>query len=1059
MKERWSFAQLALVIGCAARTAGACDLGVEQDGADTYLRLNDGPPFHTTTAAVSGVQCIEISPSLLVAWWNEQLPGESGNPYYGISLDGVSFSRITKTSYVLELKNARFDPILGQPPVDPLVEADGNVRLHFVQFHSQPLVEYREAIEALGASIRAFVPNHAFVVEMSDAARTQVEGLPFVRWVDRVHPAYKLEPYLFQNLSQRGALFPSQRYYIQVWNDAPTFKAAVAARIAQAGGTIDSLPLGSVLLQATLTPEQLFDVIRWDDILYVERWSEPIVGMDNARTVGGANAIESVAGYTGQGVRGAVADSALVPHPEFTPTPILFTNNETGAPHGTNVYGCLFSDGSGDAMARGMLPHATGIFGEWTEFGGERERHTCRLVKTDCDAECEAYGGDDPGHPCPFHALFLNTSWTGGGITPEYGTQAQAIDRSVHLFDLLMCQAQGNAGDPGDPSNISSFQEAWAKNVVSVGGIRHKDTSCRGDDEWNDGVIGVSSHGPAIDGRIKPDFVHFNDKVWTTDADAFGGPYGYFNFSGTSAASPIVAGHFGIVFQMWSDGLFGNSPPNPPDMVFENRPHAATAKAMLINTARQYEFVGDVNRGNSGWGWPDLRKLYDLRDRFPVIIDESVVLDNFETFQTTVAVEPGVPALRVTMVYTDPAATLLSDTARVHDLSLRANSPLGVVYCGNFGLDVDVWSRAGDEPDKFNTVENIFVQNPPPGVWVIEVTAAEVNPCAVCNYDTHPETPEVDVDFALVVSVEPPDCPVVDSCGAVFVDGSASGAGDGSSWGNAFTDLQQALQGAAAASACGFQPSTILVAEGTYVPSDSGDRTVSFEIQDNTQLFGGFPEGGASFAARDPIAHPTILSGDLNGDDGFANYGDNSFHVVTPFDSEIYLDGFVITSGNADGDDSAGGGGILAVSADVTLANCVVSANRSSSRGGGLAVSGAGQVYLTNCVIVGNLSDSAGGGLYRAAGAGSTTITNTSFLGNAANGAGGGAACFGLESSSLHATNCTFCGNEGTTTGGGLHVQNGQASMRNSIFWGNTVNTPGAPASQLYAAIGTLDVA
>ena len=49
-----------------------------------------------------------------------------------------------------------------------------------------------------------------------------------------------------------------------------------------------------------------------------------------------------------------------------------------------------------------------------------------------------------------------------------------------------------------------------------------------------------------------------------------------------------------------------------------------------------------------------------------------------------------------------------------------------------------------------DTVENVFVQNPEPGDWVIEIHADEI------NQDGHVETPEIDADYALVVSgVEP----------------------------------------------------------------------------------------------------------------------------------------------------------------------------------------------------------------------------------------------------------------------------------------------------------------
>src|SRR5260370_16842089 len=76
---------------------------------------------------------------------------------------------------------------------------------------------------------------------------------------------------------------------------------------------------------------------------------------------------------------------------------------------------------------------------------------------------------------------------------------------------------------------------------------------------------------------------------------------------------------------MWHAGVFGN----PTAMtVFDSRPHMTTAKAMMINTARQWTFSGagdDRTRIHQGWGMPDLAKLYDLRDRILVVAETDVL--------------------------------------------------------------------------------------------------------------------------------------------------------------------------------------------------------------------------------------------------------------------------------------------------------------------------------------------------------------------------------------------------------------------------------------------------
>jgi hypothetical protein len=307
------------------------------------------------------------------------------------------------------------------------------------------------------------------------------------------------------------------------------------------------------------------------------------------------------------------------------------------------------------------------------------------------------------------------------------------MDDILFLNDILITQSQSNAG-----SQLSRPQ-AWAKNIVSVGGVRHFNTLRTDDDRWNRS----GSIGPAADGRIKPDLAHFYDSVFTTTStnDTAYTP----SFGGTSAATPIVAGHFGIFFEMWHNGLFGNP---TGDTVFDSRPHMTTAKAMLINTARQWKFANDgrdLNRMHQGWGRPDLQNLYNLRDRM-LVVDQADVLRNLEYRAHQVAADGAAP-LRATLVYPDPSGTTSSSQHRINDVSLTLVSPSGEVYYGNYGLLSGMWSKPGGEgTDTRNTVENVFIANPEAGVWTIYVTADEV------NEDGHRATPEIDVTYSLVVS-------------------------------------------------------------------------------------------------------------------------------------------------------------------------------------------------------------------------------------------------------------------------------------------------------------------
>jgi hypothetical protein len=280
--------------------------------------------------------------------------------------------------------------------------------------------------------------------------------------------------------------------------------------------------------------------------------------------------------------------------------------------------------------------------------------------------------------------------------------------------------------------------------MISVGGIRHNNDTNQANDNWSYGA----SIGPAADGRIKPDIAAYYDWVWTSDADPGGyvGGDDYNNFGGTSAATPIVAGHLGLIYQMWGHGVFGNSV--GAGDIFDNRPHNTTAKAILLNSTKQWTFSGsshDLTRMHQGWGMPDLKRAYD-NGGHTFVIDEEVTLGDQGAAAWDITVPAGAPEFRATLVYSDRAGTTSSVLHRINDLSMRVTDPAGNFYWGNNGLLASMTSTAGGVSNSKDTVEQVILANPVAGIWKVEIFADEV------NQDTHLETTGMDADFALVVT-------------------------------------------------------------------------------------------------------------------------------------------------------------------------------------------------------------------------------------------------------------------------------------------------------------------
>jgi len=237
----------------------------------------------------------------------------------------------------------------------------------------------------------------------------------------------------------------------------------------------------------------------------------------------------------------------------------------------------------------------------------------------------------------------------------------------------------------------------------------------------------------------------------------------------------------------------------------------------------------------------------------------------------------------------------------------------------------------------------------------------------------------------------------------IYVDHTATGLNNGTSWTDAYTDLQTAL-GAASST------DWIWVAEGTYMPGTA--RTATFQLIDGVEVYGGFPNGGGdgTFAARDWKTHPTIFNGSVY----------NNYHVVTTNgvgDSTI-LDGFVIKGGDADGSgasDSSYGGGMYNASASPTIRHTIFEDNY-AIYGGGMANYIDSNPLLVDLYFIKNEVLLDGGGLYNLTRS-SPTIVNTVFRGNTAD-EGGGIHNYYL--SSPHLINVVLSGNQSTSNGGGI---------------------------------------
>ena len=189
-----------------------------------------------------------------------------------------------------------------------------------------------------------------------------------------------------------------------------------------------------------------------------------------------------------------------------------------------------------------------------------------------------------------------------------------------------------------------------------------------------------------------------------------------------------------------------------------------------------------------------------------------------------------------------------------------------------------------------------------------------------------------------------------------YVKPVASGTGDGSSWADASDNLQAMID----ASGTGDE---VWVAAGTYKPTTTNDRSISFVMKNGVAIYGGFNGTETLLSQRNWVTNVTILSGDIG---TVGDNSDNSYHVIfnnnNGLNSTAVLDGFTITGGKTSGSFGDFGGGMANKSSSPTVSNCIFSGNTSLA-GGGMA-NDASSPAVSNCTFSGNSASSQGGGMF-----------------------------------------------------------------------------------------------
>src|SRR5262252_2748273 len=109
---------------------------------------------------------------------------EGGVPHAAASRDGGrTWQPLGDPDDVLYFRRAQYDPVRGDVQLPGLLGAPKTNRLFLVQFQTQILAEYQQALRDRGVEILHYLPEDALFVRADRDRAMALRELPCVRWV------------------------------------------------------------------------------------------------------------------------------------------------------------------------------------------------------------------------------------------------------------------------------------------------------------------------------------------------------------------------------------------------------------------------------------------------------------------------------------------------------------------------------------------------------------------------------------------------------------------------------------------------------------------------------------------------------------------------------------------------------------------------------------------------------------------------------------------------------------------------------------------------------------
>ncbi|MEA3496392.1 MAG: S8 family serine peptidase [Bacteroidota bacterium] len=387
---------------------------------------------------------------------------------------------------------------------------------------------------------------------------------------------------------------------------------------------------------------------------------------------------------TGKGVRVGEWDAGPVGnHVDYNYRLTVMETAHNVHSHATHVAGTVAGAGIKDPYYTGMATEATML--SWDFYGWVSHEMDTALKYDSIVMTQNSYVYSPPWDTCYKRGYYDYYSHYLDKMVVNY-------PNLVHVFAAGNSRSQCTSN--GYRTISSGFQAS--KNIVCVGAVNNYDQ-----------ISGFSSWGPMRDGRLRPDVCAVGVHVKSTlHNNNYSG-----SWSGTSMATPAVTGIIAQLFEKYRTK-------------YQSEPDASTLKAIVCNTA--------LDKGNPG---PDFKYGFGILNglkAFNAIENGDFVFDSIshnQNYYDTIFIDSSVKKLKILLCWTDKASypySPVDSITLVNNLNLLVKDSLGTIF---YPLVLDTANKnntAVQSIDSINNIEQIIINNPIPGKYIINVNGKRI---------------------------------------------------------------------------------------------------------------------------------------------------------------------------------------------------------------------------------------------------------------------------------------------------------------------------------------------